>query len=71
MGSANRFTKKHPPLEIIAGITRGLSNVEIGEQLGIDRYTVKTHLGIPFQKLGAANRAEAIAIALRKHLLKD
>ena len=57
-------------LEIIAGITRGLSNAEIGEQLGIDRFTVKNHLAILFQKLGAANRSEAIAIALRKHLLK-
>jgi len=57
-------------LEIIAGITRGLSNAEIGEQLGIDRFTVKNHLAILFQKLGAANRSEAIAIALRKQLLK-
>ena len=57
-------------LEIISGITRGLSNAEIGEQLGIDRFTVKNHLAILFQKLGAANRSEAIAIALRKHLLK-
>lgn len=57
-------------LEIISSITRGLSNAEIGEQLGIDRITVKNHLAILFQKLGAANRSEAIAIALRKHLLK-
>lgn len=57
-------------LEIISCITRGLSNAEIGQALGIDRYTVKTHLAILFKKLGAANRAEAIAIAMRKHLLK-
>lgn len=57
-------------LEIISGVTRGLSNAEIGEQLGIDRFTVKNHLAILFQKLGAANRSEAIAIALRKQLLK-
>ena len=57
-------------LEIIDGITRGLSNTEIGELLGIDRNTVKTHLAILFQKLGVANRAEAVAIALRKNLLK-
>ena len=57
-------------LEIIDGITRGLSNTEIGELLGIDRNTVKTHLAILFQKLGVANRAEAVAIALRKQLVK-
>ena len=58
-------------LEIIAGITRGLNNAEIGQLLGIDRYTVKNHLAVLFQKLGAANRAEAVALALRKHLLKS
>ena len=57
-------------LEIIECLNRGLNNVEIGEQLGIERFTVKTHLQILFQKLGAANRSEAVAIALRKHLLK-
>lgn len=57
-------------LEIIECLNRGLNNVEIGEQLGIERLTVKTHLQILFQKLGAANRSEAVAIALRKHLLK-
>ena len=56
-------------LEIIECLNRGLNNNEIGETLGIERLTVKTHLQILFQKLGAANRSEAIAIALRKHLI--
>ena len=43
---------------------------ELAEQLGISVPSVKTHLSALFNKLGAANRAEAIAIALRKHLLK-
>lgn len=58
-------------LEIVSGIIRGLSNEEIGEMLGIERHTVKNHLAVLFKKLGAANRSEAIAIALRKHLVKD
>ena len=37
-------------------------------QLGICPTVVKEHLNAIFNKLGAANRAEAIA--LRKHLLK-
>ena len=57
-------------VEILECLNRGLNNNEIGETLGIERLTVKTHLQILFQKLGAANRSEAIAIALRKHLLK-
>ena len=31
---------------------------------------VKEHLNALFSKIGAANRTEAVAIALRKHLLK-
>lgn len=56
-------------VEILECLNRGLNNNEIGETLGIERLTVKTHLQILFQKLGAANRSEAIAIALRKHLI--
>ena len=57
-------------LEILSSITRGLSNDDIAQQLGIGKASIKTHILSLFQKLGAANRAEAVAIALRKHLLK-
>ena len=57
-------------LEIISCLIRGLDNTEIGELLGIDRNTVKTHIRILFQKLGVANRTEATALALRKQLVK-
>ena len=39
-------------------------------QFGISLASVKDHINLIFQKLGTANRAEAVAIALRKHLLK-
>ena len=57
-------------LEILSSITKGLSNDDIANQLGIGKSSIKTHILALFQKLGAANRAEAVAIALRKHLLK-
>lgn len=57
-------------LEILSSITRGLSNDDIANQLGIGKASIKTHILALFQKLGAANRAEAVAIALRKHLLR-
>ena len=57
-------------LQILDSITRGLTNTDIGRQLGISPDRVKVHSMAIFQKLGAANRAEAVAIALRKHLLK-
>ena len=57
-------------LAILQSAARGLSNAEIGLQFGISKDMAKHHLSAVFEKLGAANRAEAIAIALRKHLLK-
>lgn len=56
--------------EILESITRGLSNAQIALQLDISAESVKTHMTKLFAKLGAANRSEAVAIALRKHLLK-
>ena len=56
--------------EILASLTRGLTNDDIARELGISVPSVKTHLVALFAKLGAANRSEAVAIALRKHLLK-
>ena len=55
---------------IVDSITRGLSNGEIALQLGISRTRVKQHLTEVFQTLGAANRAEVAALAMRKNLLK-
>ena len=57
--------------DILAAITRGLSNDDIAVLLGISVPRVKEHANAIFQKIGAANRAEAVAIALRKHLLKN
>ncbi|MCQ2395270.1 MAG: response regulator transcription factor, partial [Kiritimatiellae bacterium] len=56
--------------EILHSIFKGLSDPDIAKLLGISVYTVKEHINLLFNKLGAANRTEAVAIALRKHLLK-
>ena len=56
--------------DILESVTRGLSNADIARQLGIAEITVKGHLSVIFAKLGAATRAEAAAIALRRQLLK-
>ena len=73
-----RIIAKDPPIaplsprqaEILQSIVRGLSNPDIAKQLGISLDMVKEHTEALFQKLGVANRPEAVAIALRKHLLK-
>ena len=56
--------------EILQHITRGLSNADIATQLGISVPTVKEHIRALLDKIGASNRSEAIAIAMRKYLLK-
>lgn len=56
--------------EILLSITRGLTNLDIAKQFGIREDSVKEHTNTIFAKLGASNRSEAVAIALRKHLLK-
>ena len=56
--------------QVLDSITRGLSNDDITKMLGISKSRVKQHLNEVYNKLGAANRAEAVAIALRRQLLK-
>lgn len=57
-------------IDILHAISIGRSNEDICAQFGISRPTVRDHLHAIFTKIGAANRAEAVGIALRKHLLK-
>ena len=57
-------------LDILTSVTRGLSNADIAKEYGIAEITVRAHLKPIFAKLGAANRTEAVAIALRKQLVK-
>ena len=55
---------------ILESITKGLPNKQIATHFGITLDGVKRHVQKICAKVGASNRAEAVAIALRKHLLK-
>ena len=64
-----------PPLtprqsEVLQSLTRGLSNRDIATQLGMSETRVEQHVNALLTKIGAANRTEAVTIALRKQLLK-
>ena len=67
----------HPPtltnrqIEILEYTSGGLSSDQIAARLGISSYAVNQHLDVIRRKLGAASRAEAVATALRRHLLKS
>ena len=55
--------------EVLALIVRGLTNDEIAEQLMISPATARHHVSACFQKLGVANRAQAVALATKYHLV--
>ena len=73
-----QLMKEDPPapklterqLGIIHSMMRGLTNREIAVQFNITSNCVKAHIKRVCNKIGAANRTEAVAIAMRKHLLK-
>ena len=56
-------------LQILDLLTRGLSNRDIAELLRIREDSVKKHTNAIYAKIGASNRVEAAAIAIRKQLL--
>jgi len=55
---------------VLEALMHGLDNVDIAVRLGITRSGVKRHIEAIFRKLGAATRAEAVAIALKRQVLK-
>ena len=57
-------------MEILASVAEGQSNADIALQFGLSEITVKKHLSAIFERLGVANRSEAVALALRKQMLK-
>jgi DNA-binding CsgD family transcriptional regulator len=55
--------------EVLALAASGLATDEIARRLFLSRNTVKTHLAHAYGKLGAHNRAEAVAAALHSGTL--
>jgi two-component system nitrate/nitrite response regulator NarL len=56
--------------QVLSLIADGLSGPEIGQQLFISASTVKTHVKSVLEKLGVADRAAAVAEAMRRGLIK-
>jgi DNA-binding NarL/FixJ family response regulator len=57
-------------IEVLRLIAQGKANKEIGAKLGISEGTVKNHLTHIFTKLGAADRAQALTIAVKRQLVQ-
>ena len=73
-----KIMSEDPPLaalsprqqKVLESMARGLTSADIAKELNISFDMVRGHTKALLLKLGAANRTEAVAIALRKHLLK-
>jgi transcriptional regulator EpsA len=55
--------------EVLGWVRDGMSNQQIAVRLGISPLTVKNHMQKLLRKLGAGNRAQAVALALSQNLL--
>jgi DNA-binding NarL/FixJ family response regulator len=57
-------------VQVLRGMTEGKSNAEIGRELFVSEDTVKTHARRLYRKLGARDRAHAVASAFRAGLVR-
>jgi two-component system, NarL family, response regulator LiaR len=55
--------------EVLALMVEGLNNPEIAERLIVSPSTVKFHVSSILSKLGVSSRTEAVALALKNHLV--
>ena len=67
-GQAPTLTERE--MQVLGGMSRGRSNAEIGKELYLSEDTVKTHARRLFRKLGAADRAQAVALGFRWGLVR-
>lgn len=57
-------------VEVLQGLVAGGSNADIALRMGISENTVRNHVHAVLRKLGAANRTDAVATALRRGLVE-
>jgi DNA-binding NarL/FixJ family response regulator len=68
MGAAPTLTARE--IQVLEGMSHGRSNAEIGRELFLSEDTVKTHARRLFKKLGASDRAHAVALGFRWGLVR-
>ncbi|MEM1285146.1 MAG: response regulator transcription factor [Pseudomonadota bacterium] len=57
--------------KVLALMTKGFTNPEIAEQLGISTTTARYHVSAILRKLDVSNRSEAVAVAIRSDLVSS
>jgi len=56
-------------LDVLHMLARGLSNKEIGTELGVAEGTVKIHIANVFAKLGVSDRTKALLTAIKRGIV--
>jgi DNA-binding NarL/FixJ family response regulator len=69
VSGVRRLALTERELQVLRGMADGKSNAEIGRELFVSEDTVKTHARRLFRKLGARDRAHAVAAAFRAGLV--
>ena len=54
---------------VLRMLADGLTNRQVAERLGLSPHTVKDHTSALYKRLGATNRANAVALARELRLL--
>jgi DNA-binding NarL/FixJ family response regulator len=57
-------------LEVLLSMASGRTDKEIAREFSVTESTVKSHIRTVFQKTGAANRVQAVALAMRVGLIR-
>jgi ATP/maltotriose-dependent transcriptional regulator MalT len=57
-------------VQVLRGIAAGMSNATIGRSLHLSEDTIKTHCRRLFKKIGAHDRAHAVAIGFHRGILR-
>ncbi len=70
ISSRHQYGLTQREIDVLAGVTKGLSDKEIASMLFLSESTVKTHLRTIYHKLKLRNRAQAAAFMVDKGLLQ-
>lgn len=68
-GSVHRKSLTARELEVLALVSKGMSNQEIAEKLFLSEKTVKNHLTNTFRKIGVTDRTQAVLYAIKHKLV--
>jgi len=51
-------------IDVLRSLVKGISNRQIGNELGVEEVTIKLHLRRIYKKVGVANRTQAVKLAM-------